>query len=97
MVFTGETVAELEVPTAGRLLFLGKVENTPGSYLSLMFSSRLRSSSKMDFRDRTDFTISDGATSCRSKNLCRNEDVDEEETFDMGDWFRLPGAVPVLT
>lgn len=47
----------------------------------------------MDFRDRRDFTISEGGISCTSssRNLCRKEDaVDEDDTFDMGDWFRLP-------
>lgn len=59
----------------------------PGSYLSLMFSNRLRSSSNIDLRDSTDFTMSDGGTSCTSssRNLCRNEDVDEEETLESGD------------
>lgn len=62
-----------------------------------MFSSRLRSSSKIDFRDSSDLTISDGGTSCTSssKNLCRKEDVDEDDTFDIGDWFRLPVLFPL--
>lgn len=44
--------------------------------MSSIFSSRLRSSSKIDFFERTDLTMSDGGSSCtsRSRNLCRYED-----------------------
>lgn len=47
----------------------------------------------MDFRDSSDLTISEGGISwtSSSRNLCRKDDaVDEDETFDIGDWFRLP-------
>lgn len=87
-VLTGDAAAELVVLTALKFaVVFVKPENIPGSYLSLMFSSRLRSSSKIDFRESTDFTMSDGGTSCTSssRSLCRNDDVDEDETLESGD------------
>lgn len=85
-MLTGDTAVGFVDPIAFKV---------PGSYLSLMFSSRLRSSSKIDFRDSSDLTISDGGTSCTSKNLCRKEEADEDDTFDIGDWFRLPALFPL--
>lgn len=98
VVLTGDTaVGFVEAIAAVKVMgFFGKFTRTPGSYLSPMFSSRLRSSSKMDLRDSRDLTISEGGTSCtsNSRNLCRKEDaVDEDDTFDIGDWFRLPALL----
>lgn len=98
MLTTGETTVGFVVEAIATVFrvvvtgFFGKFTSTPGSYLSPMFSSRLRSSSKMDFRDSSDLTMSEGGTSLTSssRNLCRKEDVDEDDTFDIGDWFRLP-------
>lgn len=98
MLTTGETTVGFVVEAIATVFrvvvmgFFGKFTSTPGSYLSPMFSSRLRSSSKMDFRDSSDLTMSDGGTSftSSSRNLCRKEEVDEDDTFDIGDWFRLP-------
>lgn len=51
---------------------LAMFEKSPGSYLSLMFFSRCRSSSKIDFFASTRFANSDGFTSftSSSRNLC---------------------------
>lgn len=48
--------------------------NSRGSYFSLKFSNRFESSSNTLRLARTDFTMSDGCTSCksRSRSLCRN-------------------------
>lgn len=52
-----------------------------------MFSNRLRSSSKMDFFDSTDLTMSEGGSSCtsRSRNFVRNELPVAELDEDSGD------------
>lgn len=61
-----------------------KFKKSFGSYFSPMFSRRLKSSSKMDFFDRTDFKISDGLTSLTSssRNLCRLEKLDVDDGVD---------------
>lgn len=68
-------------PLEARLAAVPIIEPTPitpvnslGSYFSLKFSKRFESSSNTLLFARTDFTMSLGCTSCRSKssNLCLN-------------------------
>lgn len=58
-----------------------KFKKSFGSYFSPIFSNRLKSSSNIDFFDKTDFKISDGFTSftSSSRNLCRLEKLDADD------------------
>lgn len=72
-----------------------KLTKSFGSYFSPMFSSRLKSSSNIDFFDKTDFKISDGFTSftSSSRNLCRLEKLladDGVVGFSLSDFVGLP-------